>query len=207
MSPYRYTSTTDSYTAERLTPLRVLVLSDFVSPGTQTVVVVLDVVVVVVVVVEWLIVLEEQLLLEMLIDGRREICVFVSRPIKIVTLPLKKGGLPKRVVDFLRRKRPIPKNNHGNRQEFRRKRLQQQRQTLEIVEDFVCEIFFEKNGDFAFVFFIFLHFSLFFLLFLSILSIFHFLNFPFFFSFSFLGCSKSDFCCGLNCFTISNTIS
>ena len=47
-----------------------------------------------------------------------KMCVFVSRPMKIVTFPLKNGDLPKRVVDFPR-----------ERDTFRNK-------LMEIVEDF-----------------------------------------------------------------------
>ena len=52
---------------------------------------------------------------------------FVSRPMKIVTFLVKNGDHPKRVVDFLLEKRHIPKQNHGHRRGFRRKKLQQQR--------------------------------------------------------------------------------
>ena len=48
-------------------------------------------------------------------------CIFVSRPMKIVTVLLKKRDLPKRVVDFPR-----------ERDTFRNK-------IMEIVEDFACE--------------------------------------------------------------------
>ena len=44
-----------------------------------------------------------------------KMCVFVSRPMKIVTFLLKNGDLPKRVVDFLRERDTVPKQNHGNR--------------------------------------------------------------------------------------------
>ena len=65
---------------------------------------------------------------------------------------------------------------------FRRKKLQQQRQTQEIVQDFLCETNFS----------LFLNFS----------SFFHFFipSFFLFFHFSFLGSSKSG-CFDLDCFT------
>ena len=86
----------------------------------------------------------------------------------IATLLRENGDSPKRVVDFLAWGKHIPKTKHGKRRGFRRKKLQQQRQTVEIVEDFACE---DKNseifGDSAVVFlhystnfFIFVHFIL-----------------------------------------------
>ena len=51
-------------------------------------------------------------------------CVFVSRPMKIVTFLLKNAYLPKRVVDF-----PRERDTFRNR-------------TVEIVEDFACEAIF-----------------------------------------------------------------
>ena len=95
--------------------------------------------------------------------------------------------------------------NHGNRRCFLRKKLQQQRQTLKIVEEFSCE---DKNSGnmrrfricfciFLHVFFIFVHFSLFlillefsscflFLSFFVCLHFFIFLHFSSFFHFIFL---------------------
>ena len=49
---------------------------------------------------------------------RRKKCVFVSRPMKIVTFLLKNGDHPKRVVDFPRERDTFPKQNHGNRRGF-----------------------------------------------------------------------------------------
>ena len=46
-----------------------------------------------------------------------KMCVFVSRPMKIVTFLRKNDYLTKRVVDFPR-ERDIPKQNHGNRRGF-----------------------------------------------------------------------------------------
>ena len=43
-----------------------------------------------------------------------KMCIFVSRPMKIVTFLRKNGETAKRVVDF-HRERDIPKQNHGNR--------------------------------------------------------------------------------------------
>ena len=56
-----------------------------------------------------------------------KLCVFVSRPMKIVTFPLKYGETPKRVVDFLR-----------ERDTFRTK-------NMEIVEEF-DEKSYNNNG-------------------------------------------------------------
>ena len=48
-----------------------------------------------------------------------KMCVFVSRPMKIVTFLLGKTVRhPKRVVDFSSGKKHIPKQNHGNRRGF-----------------------------------------------------------------------------------------
>ena len=90
---------------------------------------------------------------------------------KIATFLVKNGNLPKLVADFLWERDTFRKQNHGNRRGFRRKKLQQQRQTLENVEGFACEDkTFKIFTDFAFfIFFIFHHF----------LIIFHiFFNFP-----------------------------
>ena len=46
-----------------------------------------------------------------------KMCVFVSRPMNIVTFLRKNADHPKRVVDFPLEK-DSPKQNHGNRQEF-----------------------------------------------------------------------------------------
>ena len=54
----------------------------------------------------------------------------------------KNGETAKWVDDFLGGKRHIPKQNHGSRRGIHRTKLQQQRQTLGIVEDFGCE---DKN--------------------------------------------------------------
>ena len=56
------------------------------------------------------------------------LCVFVSRPIEIVT-----------VLRNSARENTHSEKHHGNRRGFRRTKLQQQRQTLDIVEDFACE--------------------------------------------------------------------
>ena len=88
-----------------------------------------------------------------------EICslIFVG-----VTFPRETGETPKLVVDlFSSGKNTFRKTNHGNRLGFRRKKLHQQRQTLDFVEDFACGIF----KDFVFFpFFVvlpFLHLSFF----------------------------------------------
>ena len=47
-----------------------------------------------------------------------KMCVFVSRPMKMVTFLRKNDYTPKRVVDFSSRKRHIPNQNHGNRRGF-----------------------------------------------------------------------------------------
>ena len=119
----------------------------------------------------------------------------------------KKRDPAKRVVDFPRERDTLRIKNHGNRTGFRRKKLQQQRQTLEIVEDLACEA---KFLHFPFIFhmfsffrfflqffhcFMFFHFSLssffnfscsfifFIFSFLSFSSFFHFSFFVFFFFF------------------------
>ena len=120
-------------------------------------------------------------------------CIFVSRPLKIVTFLLKNGYHPKRVVEFLR-----------ERETFRNK-------IMEIVEDF-DEKSYNNNGKswkssrilrvnpffFHFSFFIiFLHFFDFFSFFhlFFIFSFFHFLFFsPVFCLFSFLFFIFSHFC-------------
>ena len=70
-------------------------------------------------------------------------CVFVSRPMKIVTILPKNGDSPKRVVDFPR-----------ERDTFRNK-------IMEIVKDFACESKF-LHLSFSSFFFIFLFSSIFF---------------------------------------------
>ena len=116
-------------------------------------------------------------------------CVFVSRPMKIVTFLLKNGEAPKRVVDF-----------HRERDSFRNK-------IMEIVEDFdeksynnndkpwkSSRILRVKPNCFIFhhvssFFFIFFHFSFIFLHFPSFSFIFyHFLSFSIIF-FHFLSLS------------------
>ena len=83
------------------------------------------VVVVVVVVVEWLYYSKRIIIVRwadlsdffsFIFVGK--MCVFVSRPMKIVTFLRKNDYLPKRVVDFSSGKRHIPKQNHGNRRGF-----------------------------------------------------------------------------------------
>ena len=87
------------------------------------------------------------------------------------------GETPKLVVDFLKDRRHIPKQKHGNRRGFRRKKLQQQRQTpwksSRILR--VKPNFFILHFSFFIIFFIFLHFSFVFLLFLYVSSFFFFL--------------------------------
>ena len=80
------------------------------------------------------IILREQLLLEglTLANDFREfsmvkMCVFVSRPMKIVTFPWKNGDSPKRVVEF-----PRERNTFRN-------------EIMEIVEDF-DEKSYNNNG-------------------------------------------------------------
>ena len=110
-----------------------------------------------------------------------EMCVFVSRPMTIVSFPLKNSETPKRVVD-LPLERHIPKQNNGNRRGFRRKKVT--KTTLnngKIVEDFACEAKFLH-------FFIIHHFSSFSrFFFFSFFQFFHcFRFFPFFHFFIFL---------------------
>ena len=143
-------------------------------------------------------ILKEQLLLDgltlaiffsLIFVGK--MCVFVSRPMNIVTFLRKNGYHPKRVVDFPR-----------ERDTFRNK-------IMEIVEDFASEsifsfslfliiflhffVFFFFFFIFSFFhffffvkFFLYLHFLIFFLFLFSFIF-FHFLSFSdFFFSFSFI---------------------
>ena len=118
---------------------------------------------------------------------------FFARPTTIATLLRKNGNLPKLVVDFLLEKR---KQNHGSRRGLRRKK--EQRQTLEIVEDFACGHKnrrnlrrFRKKKNFKkrtisyvsscfLIFFIFHHFS--FVSSFFIFSLFIFRMFPHFFT-------------------------
>ena len=86
---------------------------------------------------------------------------------KIDTSHRENGDHPKLVVGFLQEKHTFGKQNHGNCREFRRK-VKQQRQLLEIVEDFASEAKF-------------LHFSSFFFNFFMFFCIFPFSNFIFFF--------------------------
>ena len=84
-----------------------------------------------------------------------EMCVVCSRPMKIDTFLQKNDDLsPNWLLTFFVKKH-IPKN-HGNRRGFRRTKLQQQLQTLEIVQDFAREA--KKPEIFHFSIFIFLHF-------------------------------------------------
>ena len=80
----------------------------------------------------------------------------------VIFLRKKNGDTPKRVVDFPL-ERHIPKQNHGNRLGFRRKKVTTTTvNTLEIVEDFACEAKFLH----FLIFFIFRHFSFFFMFFI-----------------------------------------
>ena len=111
------------------------------------------------------------------------------------------GETPKWVVDLLLEKHTSRKT-HGNRRKFQRKKLQQQRQTLEIVEDFACEakflhfhcssffviLSFSKHffilsffSCFCFFFFFFHFHFLFFFIFLYFSSCFFIFSFFFFF--------------------------
>ena len=148
------------------------------------------------------------------VDFRRKMCIFVSRPMKVVTFLRKNGDPAKRVVDF------------------RRERDTFQNKIMEIVEDFdeksynnngnpwkssrilrVKPIFFIfRCSSFFFIFlfliffifsffryffilniFVFFHFSMFFIfsffIFLHVSSFFFFFSF----SFSFMSCSKFFF--------------
>ena len=98
-------------------------------------------------------------------------CVFVSRPTEIVTW--KNGETPKLVVDFSGRNTHSEK--HVNRQGFLGKKLQQQRQTLDIFKDFAFVIFLVFSCSSCFF-----HFS-----FCSCFSFFLFFFFSFFYVFCF----------------------
>ena len=104
-------------------------------------------------------------------------CVFVSRPMKIVTFLRKNAETAKRVVDFPLERDTFRNKNHGNRRGFSTKQVTTTTVTLEIVKDFACEIFF-----FIFLSF-FHHFSPFFRFFFFILS-FSFIFFVFLISFA-----------------------
>ena len=93
----------------------------------------------------------------------------------IVTFPWKNGDTSKLVVDVLREKSTFLKSM-GNRRIFRRKKLQQRRQTLEIVGDFACEA--RNLGNLQRVRIPFLHFPSF-----SFVSFFFSFSFFSFFSF------------------------
>ena len=67
-----------------------------------------------------------------------KMCVFVSRPTDMVTFH-RKTVTTQMGCWFSMVKRYIPKRNHRNRRGFRRTKLQQQWQTLELVEDFAGE--------------------------------------------------------------------
>ena len=132
--------------------------------------------VVVVVVVEWLyyskriIIVRKADLSEffpLIFVGK--MCLFVSRPMKIVTFPRKNGDPAKRVVDF-----PLERDTFRNK-------------IMEIVEDLTCE---SKSLHFSFFFHRFSSFFSFFFFFKNFFSIFHFLSFSpfsvFFIFFNFL---------------------
>ena len=82
----------------------------------------------------------------------RQMCVFVSRPMKLPLFFGKNGDPPKRVVDFLRGRDTSRKKIMEIVKDFDEKKLQQQRQTLEIVEDFECEAKFLLFLIFHFLF-------------------------------------------------------
>ena len=123
-----------------------------------------------------------------------EMCVFVSRPMKIVTFLLKSADHPKRVVDFPRERRHSPKQNHGNRRGFLTKKITTTTVNPGNSRGFcVCESkflhcsFFFSSFSFIFSFFLlfhFLHFSIF-----SFFSCFHFFHFSFHFLCHFLSFS------------------
>ena len=134
--------------------------------------------------------------------------VFVSRPKKIVTFPLKNGNHPKCVVVFLCERNTFRKQIMEIVMGFDEKKLRRQRQTLEIVGDLACEnknprniLRFRLRFFFIFLFFLlffvifdsflFLHFFHFFFIF-SMFFYFFIFSFSFSFSSSFLGSSESD---------------
>ena len=105
-------------------------------------------------------------------------CVFVSHPMKIVTFLRKNDYSPKRVVDFPRERDTFRNKLMEIVDDFDEIKLQQQPQTLEIVEDAACESQKPgKSSDISNCFLIFLHLSMFFM-------VFFFPSCPFF-SFSF----------------------
>ena len=100
-------------------------------------------------------------------------CVFVSRPMKIVTF-LRKNVTPQNGLLIFLWKETQSETKSWKSSKISTKKLQQQRFTLEIVEDFACE---DISGLF-FYFFSILHFFnnfSFFLFFISFIF-FHFLS-------------------------------
>ena len=97
----------------------------------------------------------------------------MSRPIEFVTFPLKNGDPQIGLLIFCGK---THFERHGNRQEFRRK-LQQQRQTLEIVEDFAWKSSKIFPILIAFPFLHFFHFTSQFIFLFFHFSIFHFFHF------------------------------
>ena len=107
-----------------------------------------------------------------------KMCVFVSRPMKIVTFLRKIGDTPKRVVDF-----PLKRDTFRNKimeivEDFDEKSYNNNGKPLEIVEDFASESIFFIFLSFSIIFlhfFVFVHSFIFFIF--SLFFIFHFFNF------------------------------
>ena len=112
-----------------------------------------------------------------------KMCVVVARPMNIVTLPRNNGYHPNWLLIFLWKWTHSETKSWKSSRILTKKKLQQQRYTLEIVEELACET---KCLHFSFFFH---HFSPFFHFFyfviFSIFSIFSFFHFFIFFNFSF----------------------
>ena len=92
-------------------------------------------------------------------------CVFVSRPMKIATFPVKNGDHPKRVVDFLLEK-TFRKQNHEIVEDFDEKSYNNNGKSwkssriLRVNPFFHVSFFFHHFLSFSIIFFHFLSFSL-----------------------------------------------
>ena len=132
-----------------------------------------------------------------------KMCVFVSRPMKFVTLLLKNGETPKWVVDFHRERDTFrntimeivenydEKSYNNNGKPWKSSRILRVNPCFSFF--FLFSSFFSIFFSFSVFFFLFFSFFIFFMIFsFFIFLFFHFLSFSFIF-FVFVGCSKSDF--------------
>ena len=132
-------------------------------------------------------------------------CIFVSPPMKIVTVLRKNGDHPKRIVDFPLERDTFrnkimeivedvdAKSYNNNGKPWKSLRILRVNPNFFIFYHFFSIFSFFFHFSFSFIFFHFLSFSFIFFHFLSFSFIFlHFPSFSFIF-FVFVGCSKSDF--------------